>query len=82
MLSYGSLSELATTLQKERWEEARRARLVAEVRAGRPRLRDRSLSRVGSVMILFGQKLKERYEPRVQLRPVRGRHLPERAPGD
>ena len=76
------LEDLAIIYYKEHLEQARMARLAKKVEAGRPTLRDRFLSNSGDLLILFGQKLKERYGPKIQPRPTRQRPFPEGALGD
>ena len=75
MFSYAMLNDLARIYRKERWEEARIARLAEEVRAGSPRHRDRFLSRSGELLIFVGQKLRNRYGLRVEPRLTSERAL-------
>ena len=63
---------LARQREKELLERARTARLLAEIKADKPGLRARLLTKSGVIFILVGQKLKERYEPEGQP----NRHLP------
>ncbi len=71
MSSYGLLDDLANIYQKERLEEARKAKLIEEVTAGKPRLRHRLLLESGEYLIFIGQRLKGRYELKIQPRPIR-----------
>jgi hypothetical protein len=71
MSSYGLLDDLTNIYQKERLEEARKAKLVEQVRAGKPPLRDRFLLESGEYLISIGQRLKSRHELKIQPRPVR-----------
>ena len=70
------LEDLATIYQQEQLDKARMARLAREIERGRPRMRDRFLSNSGDFMIVFGQKLKERYGPKIQPRATQLRPLP------
>lgn len=76
------LEDLANIHQNEHLEKARMAKLAREVEADRPRLRERFLSNSGDILILFGQKLKERYGPKIQPHPMRQHPIPEGASGD
>lgn len=56
------LSRLADTYQAEKVAGAERARLLKQVRSGRPVLRHRILAWSGNRLIVFGRALKDRYE--------------------
>jgi len=70
------LEDLATIYQQEQLDKARMTRLAQEVQARRPRLRERFVSNSGDLLILLGQKLKERYGPKIQPRATQLRPLP------
>ena len=52
MYIYAILEELTTLEHRERQERAQMDRFVAEVTAGRPKVRDRFLSYSGGILIL------------------------------
>ncbi|MCP4361637.1 MAG: hypothetical protein GY796_26805 [Chloroflexi bacterium] len=53
--------------ENELIEQARIARLLAEIRAEKPGIRVRFLINSGAILILIGRKLKEHYEPETHL---------------
>ncbi len=62
------ISEMARMQHEQRLEEARLARILGEVRTGKPSFRDRVLLSSGEIMMNLGQKLKERYDPMIKTR--------------
>jgi hypothetical protein len=82
MYSHDVLSDLVKTDEKERLESARTAWLVKQARAGRPKLRERFLTRSGAFLVLTGHRLQARYGAGTAPRLTRDRPLPEGAPCD
>ncbi len=70
MINNYLISELVRQHQKNLLEEARLERLLSESRASRPRLRDRLLLKSGNILIFLGERLKEKYELRIEARLV------------
>ncbi len=71
------LIDLARLHQEELIEEFRRTQLIKEARAGTAGTLDRGLFRGGDLLIMLGQKLKERYAPEVAPRRPRQLSLTE-----
>lgn len=53
--------------RKEMLEEAGRRRLISLYNAANPRFRDRFLSKLGELLILFGTRIKKGADGRLQL---------------
>jgi hypothetical protein len=76
------LFRMAQNRERELVEKARINLLLQEAKAVRPGLWARSLSKSGEFLILFGQKLKSRYEPPAQTRLALPRPCPQVTPCD
>ena len=60
------ISKLAERREVELREKARVAWLLADARVKKPKLHVRFLAGSGEILIILGQKLKERYDPELK----------------